>query len=93
VIGENDSSQRGRRGRPAPGGADLAGDPRRGAHVHEFAFTAASVGRLALALHQAIRNYRIALPDDEMLLDELVTVRMRKNTLGMYRLDHGRRLN
>lgn len=57
--------------------------------VHEYAFTAASVGRLALSLHQAIRNHRIALPDDDMLLAELGTVRLRKNSLGIYRLDHG----
>jgi hypothetical protein len=56
--------------------------------VHEFAFTAVSVGRLALSLHQAIRNHRVALPDDEDLLDELVSVRLRKNSLGVYRLDH-----
>jgi hypothetical protein len=59
-----------------------------GVVVHEFAFTAASVGRLALSLHQAIRNHRMALPDDEDLLDELVAVRLRKNSLGIYRLDH-----
>jgi len=56
--------------------------------MHEFAFTATSVGRLALSLHQAIKNHRIALPDDEVLLDELISVRLRKNTLGVYRLDH-----
>ena len=59
-----------------------------GVNVTEFAFTAASVGRIALSLHQAISAHRIALPDDEMLLDELVSVRLRKNTLGIYRLDH-----
>jgi hypothetical protein len=59
-----------------------------GVRVTEFAFTSASVGRLALSLHQAIRNHRIALPDDGVLLDELVSVRLRKNTLGVYRLDH-----
>jgi len=60
----------------------------RGVMVTEFAFTATSVGRLALSLHQAIKNHRIALPDDEVLLDELISVRLRKNTLGVYRLDH-----
>ncbi len=60
----------------------------RGVMVHEFAFTATSVGRLALSLHQAIKNHRMALPDDEVLLDELISVRLRKNTLGVYRLDH-----
>jgi len=63
-----------------------------GVVVHEFAFTfaftAASVGRLALALHGAIRNHRIALPPDEELADELASVRLRKNTVGVYRLDH-----
>lgn len=59
-----------------------------GVPVHEFAFTSSSVGRLALSLHQAIRNHRMALPDDEDLADELVSVRLRKNTFGVYRLDH-----
>jgi hypothetical protein len=59
-----------------------------GVEVHEFPFTAASVGRLALSLHQAIRNHRIALPDENLLLAELGTVRLRKNSLGIYRLDH-----
>jgi hypothetical protein len=59
-----------------------------GVPVHEYAFTSASVGRLALSLHQAIRNHRIALPDDEELQNELVSVRLRKNTLCVYRLDH-----
>lgn len=53
-----------------------------GVTVSESAFTAASVGRIALSLHQAIRNHRIMLPDDELLLEELVSVRLRKNTLG-----------
>ena len=30
----------------------------------------------------------MALPDDEILLDELASVRLRKNTPGIYRLDH-----
>ena len=59
-----------------------------GVTVAEFPFTALSVGRIAVCLHQAIRNHRIALPPDEVLLDELVSVRLRKNTLGVYRLDH-----
>jgi len=59
-----------------------------GVDLSEFPFTAASVGRLALSLHQAIRNHRIALPPDEDLLDELASVRLRKNSLGIYRLDH-----
>ena len=34
----------------------------RGVMVHEFAFTATSVGRLALSLHQAIKNHRMGAP-------------------------------
>ena len=30
----------------------------------------------------------MALPDDEILFDELASVRLRKNTPGIYRLDH-----
>lgn len=60
----------------------------RGVVVHEFAFTSTSVGRLALSLHQAIRGHLIDLPDDETLLDELASVRLVKNTLAVYRLDH-----
>ena len=37
---------------------------------------------------QAIRNHRVALPDDEILLDELASVRLRNNTPGICRLDH-----
>jgi len=59
-----------------------------GVEVQEFPFTATSVGRLALSLHQAIRNHRVALPDDDELISELATVRLRKNSLGVYRLDH-----
>lgn len=60
----------------------------RGASVTEFAFTASSVGRLAVALHQALRQRRLDLPDDDELLDELATVRLVKNAVGVYRLDH-----
>lgn len=60
----------------------------RGVAVDEFVFSASSVGKLALALHQAIRQHRIDLPDDADLLEELGAVRLRKNSLGVYRLDH-----
>lgn len=60
----------------------------RGVAVDEFVFSGSSVGKLALALHQAIRQHRIDLPDDPDLLEELGAVRLRKNTLGVYRLDH-----
>jgi hypothetical protein len=59
-----------------------------GVDVLEYAFTASSVGKIALSLHQAIRQHRIELPADEDLLDELGSVRLRKNGVGIYRLDH-----
>ena len=60
----------------------------RGVAVTEFTFSAMSVGRLAAALHQAIRQRRIVLPRDEDLLDELATVRLVRNSVGVTRLDH-----
>lgn len=60
----------------------------RGISVTEFTFSATSVGRLAAALHQAIRQRRIVLPRDEDLLDELATVRLVRNSVGVTRLDH-----
>jgi hypothetical protein len=44
---------------------------RAGVRTEKFDFTAASMGRLALALYQAIRNATLALPNDTDLLDEL----------------------
>jgi phage terminase large subunit-like protein len=61
---------------------------RAGITTEKFDFTAASVGRLALALYQAIRNGTLALPDDPELLDELQHVRLRETAPGVYRLDH-----
>ena len=60
----------------------------KGVSVQEFNFTSASVGRLASALHQLLRNRALALPNDEALLDELANVRLRETTPGVYRLDH-----
>lgn len=60
----------------------------RGVAVREFNFTSASVGRLASALHQLLRNRALSLPNDEALLDELANVRLRETTPGVYRLDH-----
>jgi hypothetical protein len=61
---------------------------RRGVRVEEFVFTAASVSRLALGLHGAIRDRALQLPDDEELLDELRNVRLRETSPGSYRIDH-----
>lgn len=59
-----------------------------GVEVHEFNFNATSVGRIAMSLHTVIRQHRLRLPRDEELFDELASVRLRKNSLGVYRLDH-----
>ena len=60
----------------------------KGVRCEEFAFTAASVGRLAAALFNAIRDRALALPPDNELLDELAHVRLRESSPGVFRLDH-----
>ncbi len=59
-----------------------------GIQVAEYNFKRHVGGRLALTLHQVLRGRRLDLPRDEDLSDELTGVRLRKNTLGVYRLDH-----
>lgn len=59
-----------------------------GVRVVEFSFTAASVGKLAVALHNALRNRALALPNDEDLIDELANVRIKETSPNTYRLDH-----
>jgi hypothetical protein len=56
--------------------------------VQEFTFSSASVGKLAVGLHNALRNRQLALPRDEDLLDELANVRIRETSPNVYRLDH-----
>ncbi len=56
--------------------------------VEEFTFGAQSVGRLASGLLVALRDRRLALPDDEGLLDELGSVRLRETSPGVLRMDH-----
>ena len=60
----------------------------RGLQVEEFTFSQQSTGRLAVALHTTIRDHRLAIPDDEELIDELVNVRLRETSPNVYRLDH-----
>ena len=59
-----------------------------GVAVDEFAFSASSVGRIALNLFNLLRDRRIGLPDDPELLDELANVRLRQTSPGVVRLDH-----
>ena len=41
-----------------------------------------------MTLLTLIRNFALALPDDEDLINELLNVRLRETTPGVYRLDH-----
>lgn len=59
-----------------------------GARVEEYAFTAQSVGRIALSLYRVIKEHRLAVWDDVDLVDELGNVALRETAPGVYRLDH-----
>ena len=59
-----------------------------GVVCREFTFSTASVGKLAMALYQLLRDGRLALPDDDELVDELANVRLVERTPGVFRLDH-----
>lgn len=60
----------------------------RGVGAVEYSFNQTSVSRLALRLHQVIRDHALALPPDEELLDELANVRLVERSPGVYRIDH-----
>lgn len=61
----------------------------RGIKCEEFAFTAASVGKLASSLFNLLRDRRLALPDDdEALIDEMAHVRLKETSPGVFRIDH-----
>lgn len=60
----------------------------RGVRAEQFTFSAQSVGRVANALHLALRNRTILLPNDEDLRAELGRVRLRETSPGAVRLDH-----
>ena len=59
-----------------------------GVRCKQFPFTATSTGRIGQALHLALRNRLLWLPDDEELLTELARVRLRETGIGQARLDH-----
>jgi phage terminase large subunit-like protein len=60
----------------------------RGVRASEFTFSAQSVGRVANALHLALRNRLIWIPNDAELVAELGRVRLRETSPGAVRLDH-----
>lgn len=60
----------------------------RDVRAEEFVFSSQSVGRVAQALHLALRNRLIFLPNDDELLAELATARLRETAPRVVRLDH-----
>jgi phage terminase large subunit-like protein len=60
----------------------------KGIRATEFVFSAQSVGRVANALHLALRNRLLHIPNDPDLLAELGRVRLRETAPGVARLDH-----
>jgi hypothetical protein len=60
----------------------------KGVRIEEFTFSSQSVGHLAVTLHTAIRDRRLALPDDAALLDELSHVQLRETSPGVLRMNH-----
>jgi len=39
-------------------------------------------------VHTVIRQHHLRIPQDEELFDELASVRLGKNSIGTWRLDH-----
>lgn len=54
----------------------------------EYTFSQQSVGRLAVNLHQLLRNHKLALYEDPGLIDELLNVTLEERGPGNYRIDH-----
>jgi phage terminase large subunit-like protein len=59
-----------------------------GVTVETFAFTAQSVGRLAVTLFRALKDHNVVLPNDNNLVDEIVNARLRETSPGVFRIDH-----
>jgi phage terminase large subunit-like protein len=61
----------------------------RGVAVEEYSFTAQRYAGMASTLFTLLRDRLLWLPDDEKLLDELATVRLREaGSTGLLRVDH-----
>jgi len=60
----------------------------RGVRAKEWPFTSTSVGEVASALVQTFRNRQIHVPDNPILKDELLKVKLRSASAGVTRLDH-----
>jgi hypothetical protein len=60
----------------------------RGVRMVEHIFAAASNNRRTLLLLQLAREHRLRLPNDRELIDEMLNVRLRELSPGVYRYDH-----
>ena len=74
--------------RPAEAVSILQNLRTKGVAAEPFLFTAQSVGRLALALYQAIKSGTLAIWRDDDLVAELLSVRLVEKGPGQFRLDH-----
>jgi hypothetical protein len=59
----------------------------RGVAIEPVNFTMASNDRMAVGLHTLIRSHRLAIPDDEELIEELMTIRLVEKN-GQFKLEH-----
>ena len=59
-----------------------------GIRTEEFVFSSSSVGKIATAIMQALRGRTVSLPDDDLLREELLSVRLRETSPNVMRIDH-----
>lgn len=59
-----------------------------GLHVIEHTFTATTNSRRALVILELVRSRRLLLPEDDELVQEFASVRMRQLGPGVFRYDH-----
>lgn len=63
---------------------------RRGIRSEEHIFTPTTNSEMAMALHNALRQRRVWVPNDQRLRNELARVRLKESSPNVYRLDHDR---
>lgn len=73
---------------PAKGEQMIPELKRQGLRVEEDTFTPAKNNDRAISLYTAIQDHRLALPDDDALIDELANVTLRESSPNVLRLDH-----
>ncbi len=61
---------------------------RAGVSVVEHTFSQASNTRLALKLHELVREHRLSMPEQPEAVEEFLNVQLRELGPGVYRLDH-----